>query len=1149
MLFDVAVLERWLREKLAPLSIADPTPLSQYIIALVKKDKPEDELQAFCIEQLEVFLQKNTATFVEDMFATLKSHASTRAAEASRLAEDCTKVPLKSVSRPRKPHRSRGSHSPSPDPERSTAVGKITQRSPNRRSRSPLDEMDKGKRQSHGDYKRHSNDDSQEYEEYSRSSKRLPSHVVVSSDKSAVETSHRPHRPRQSPERSPEHRERSVQRLERAELDRTRVPRTGNYDRDTRVRKGGSPRLRSALEEPTEVPEKRRKRCRYFDEQGFCILGDRCKFEHGSNALVVPNPAATALLSTLPAASFIDTALASGACLLPRPSPPDTTHELSTMVAIDSASVGADFQNNLTQERKDELNNIVYNPTPIGENASRIPSLAGPSTPVDGQRASTNGAYYGQNSNFFSQPQGRHRYPQSSGSGGGRFYGQQNEAQRSKNIIPVPLMTASASRDSAYQADQDVTASSSLKTNSTSPAPPAYEPARPELSMVASSAGENTSGDVSTEYKPSPIARDSPMLSDLPQTGATGFPSAVLVFKLPWRLNNLTSLHNHFTRFGTVINVETNFMGQNSQALVEFSSPAEAEAAYRSPEPILSNRFIRLSPWPTDNNRRGHFHQGRFHGNRRPGNFSGIGFSTNRTSLLGDAQITKNRLPAKLRLGNTPNPKRPVNSAPKPFSQSTNRSRWRLERDENGSALFSDAEESDEELLDSPNDSFTNTNSMEVSAVHGSRVRRGSTNDSDADDLQTPSDAILDENGSIGHFNSWKTRSSRYDPLDVGSSRRQHQALQKAQKDAIWERKKALALRQHQTRVAALGKLRAARRQEETERRSRFAQLSAELKAAIAELESLVSAPATATTNGSTITTEETANLSARKRALMHTIKRVDKELTELKKSLVGGGHERTASESADEPTAVTAVAAKKSAVKQFLPDSLAAERLEKIDKVKQQIVELESELQKNRDKPDALTETRRKLTELKRKLVDLETVRPSDLASLNATGLPIRGQTKLDKRPRSLYVTGHSVYDVEDFRQALSMNYLYTESFRPFIVNEQPVIEIAFRTRDFAEAAMRLFPQFHGRQLVMSFSQPDFLSASALTSSGLSNKAVLPTPKSTGSVTLDKEHDSQDVRIEFSAPVVDATVEEEFLSPGRGLSPSGDGAAERAAL
>ena len=52
-----------------------------------------------------------------------------------------------------------------------------------------------------------------------------------------------------------------------------------------------------------------------------------------------------------------------------------------------------------------------------------------------------------------------------------------------------------------------------------------------------------------------------------------------------------------------------------------------------------------------------------------------------------------------------------------------------------------------------------------------------------------------------------------------------------------------------------------------------------------------------------------------------------------------------------------------------------------------------------------------------------METIRPSDLAAIHApTSLSIRGQTKLDKRPRVLYVTGLNTYDVEDFRQALAV-------------------------------------------------------------------------------------------------------------------------------
>lgn len=37
---------------------ADPSALANYVVALVKKDKPEKELKALCADQLDVFLQQ-----------------------------------------------------------------------------------------------------------------------------------------------------------------------------------------------------------------------------------------------------------------------------------------------------------------------------------------------------------------------------------------------------------------------------------------------------------------------------------------------------------------------------------------------------------------------------------------------------------------------------------------------------------------------------------------------------------------------------------------------------------------------------------------------------------------------------------------------------------------------------------------------------------------------------------------------------------------------------------------------------------------------------------------------------------------------------------------------------------------------------------
>jgi len=69
---------------------------------------------------------------------------------------------------------------------------------------------------------------------------------------------------------------------------------------------------------------------------------------------------------------------------------------------------------------------------------------------------------------------------------------------------------------------------------------------------------------------------------------------ALEVKKIPREQNNIMDLNSHFQKFGKIINIQINFEGDLEAALVTFSSPQEAQAAYRSTEAVLNNRFIRV---------------------------------------------------------------------------------------------------------------------------------------------------------------------------------------------------------------------------------------------------------------------------------------------------------------------------------------------------------------------------------------------------------------------------------------------------------------------------------------------------------------------------------------------------------------------------
>ncbi|CAL1271985.1 unnamed protein product [Larinioides sclopetarius] len=70
---NTEAFKSWLTSRLSRMCDADPTALAKYILALVKKERTEEELREFCLDQLDVFLMKETKPFVDLLFDALKN--------------------------------------------------------------------------------------------------------------------------------------------------------------------------------------------------------------------------------------------------------------------------------------------------------------------------------------------------------------------------------------------------------------------------------------------------------------------------------------------------------------------------------------------------------------------------------------------------------------------------------------------------------------------------------------------------------------------------------------------------------------------------------------------------------------------------------------------------------------------------------------------------------------------------------------------------------------------------------------------------------------------------------------------------------------------------------------------------------------------
>ncbi|KFU92326.1 RNA-binding protein 27, partial [Chaetura pelagica] len=569
---------------------ADPSALANYVVALVKKDKPEKELKAFCADQLDVFLQKETSGFVDKLFESLYSKSYLPSLEH-------TKVEAKPAGQEKEEVKEENFQEPVEE-ERDSRKKKYS--SP-QRSRGDTSEQREKKRDDGKwrDYDRYY-ERSDSYREKSgwrrgRSKSRSKSRGLSRS------RSRSRGRSKDREARSAEHRERSKFKSERndAEGSYNPVPASPSKSSEQYSSAQAIPSAVTViapahhLENTTESwsnfynnhsnppsfgrnpPPKRR--CRDYDERGFCVLGDLCQFDHGNDPLVVDEvslpsmipfpppppglpPPPGMLLPPLPGPARnmrlpVPQAhpQAPPPVVLPVPRPPLTQSSLvnnrdqpGTSAVPTLAPVGARLPPPLPQNLLYTVTEHTYEPDGYNPEAPSITSAGRSQYRQFFTRAQT------QRPNLI-----------------GLTSGEMDTNPRAANIIiqtepPIPI-TNNSSNVTRVVLEPD----SRKRSPSSMECPPLKKP------WLGKQANNN-------QNKPGFLKKNQYTNTKLE------------VRKIPPELNNITQLNEHFSKFGTIVNIQVAFQNDPEAALIQYLTNDEARKAISSTEAVLNNRFIRV---------------------------------------------------------------------------------------------------------------------------------------------------------------------------------------------------------------------------------------------------------------------------------------------------------------------------------------------------------------------------------------------------------------------------------------------------------------------------------------------------------------------------------------------------------------------------
>nr|XP_026652757.1 RNA-binding protein 27 [Zonotrichia albicollis] len=646
---SVDALKSWLAKLLEPICDADPSALANYVVALVKKDKPEKELKAFCADQLDVFLQKETSGFVDKLFESLytksylpsaeptKAEAKPAGQEKEEVKEElCVKqnfqesVEEERESRKKKyssPQRSRADSSEQRTREKKRDDGKwrdydryydrsdlYREKSGWRRGRSKSRSKSRGLSRSRSRSRGRSKDRDGSRSGLVQVCRKSKWHRLQHS--THLETAlvkGREHRER----------ERSKYKSEKNDVESSYNPVSATPSKSSE-QYSSAQAIPSAvtvvapahhLEGTTESwsnyfnnhsnpssfgrnpPPKRR--CQDYDERGYCVLGDLCQFDHGNDPLVVDEVSLPSMIpfvsaekekrcwnqSSLPKqASRFTVAVVEldvfatltllkarhkhSAELLAR-----CAFELSACDVLCAVVAGPPLtQSSLINSRDQPGTSAVPSLAPVG---ARLPpplpqnllyTVSEHTYEPDGynpEAPSITSAGRSQYRQFFTRAQMQR--PNLIG----LTSGEMDTNPRAANIIiqtepPIPI-TNNSSNVTRVVLEPD----SRKRSPSSMECPPLKKP------WLGKQVNNN-------QNKPGFLKKNQYTNTKLE------------VRKIPPELNNITQLNEHFSKFGTIVNIQVAFQNDPEAALIQYLTNDEARKAISSTEAVLSNRFIRV---------------------------------------------------------------------------------------------------------------------------------------------------------------------------------------------------------------------------------------------------------------------------------------------------------------------------------------------------------------------------------------------------------------------------------------------------------------------------------------------------------------------------------------------------------------------------